>query len=192
MNIFYLSHSPKQCAKWMVDRHVVKMILETAQLLSTAHRILDGEEYIEKKNGRNIKRWKLDSDLDQKIYSATHVNHPSAVWARESIQNYDWLHDHFTCLCHEYSYRYHKRHKCHDMSKYLVKPPKNIPDVGMTPVKCAMKPEFIISEDAVINYRNYYRNGKKHLFKWTDRDPPKWLSGDLEVPEIPCGLFQSP
>ena len=82
MNIFALSSDPIASAQMMVDRHVVKMILETAQLLSTAHRILDSEHlYFDKsKNGRNIKRWRLADEREQHLYSATHVNNKSAVW----------------------------------------------------------------------------------------------------------------
>lgn len=92
MNIFYLHNDPTECAKLHADKHVVKMILEYAQLLSTAHRILDGHEVIEQTaNGRRIKRWKLESDLDKVLYKSTHSNHPSAIWVRQNQQNYIWL-----------------------------------------------------------------------------------------------------
>ena len=68
MNIFYLDPDPKTCAEMHVNKHVVKMIIEYAQLMSTAHRILDGQEYIDKTaNGRNIKRWRLDDDREQSL-----------------------------------------------------------------------------------------------------------------------------
>jgi len=175
MNIFFISHCPKIAAQEMVDRHVVKMILETAQLLSTAHRLLDGEEYIEKVKNRNIKRWKLPYPSDQ-MYLATHVNHPSAVWTRESIENYNWLFKHFTHLLEEYTYRYGKQHKCEKLVALLQQPPLNIPVTGMTPIKCAMKEEFKVSNDPIKNYRNYYRHGKTHLFKWTKREVPRWIN----------------
>ena len=93
MNIFYLHREPDIAAQMHVDKHCVKMILETCQLLSTAHRILDGEQVMGKtKLGRNVKRWMFHDYRDDKIYQATHVNHPSAVWCRHSNSNYMWLH----------------------------------------------------------------------------------------------------
>ena len=91
MNIFALSTDPIQSAEMMCDKHVVKMIIETAQLLSTAHRILDGEEYTDRTaNGRRIKRWlHPNSNMESTLYKASHINHPSAVWARKSNNNYN-------------------------------------------------------------------------------------------------------
>ena len=90
MNIFFLSENPVQAAEWMVDKHVVKMILESAQLLSTAHRIIDGRETQGKSaTGRNVKRWILNDAREPVLYSATHINHPSAVWCRQSVENYN-------------------------------------------------------------------------------------------------------
>ena len=92
MNIFYLDNDPKVCAQMHLDKHVVKMILEYCQLLSTAHRVLDGTEVMGKsKTGRNVKRWILPDKREEIVYSATHINHPSAVWARQSAMNYYWL-----------------------------------------------------------------------------------------------------
>ena len=185
MNIFYIDKSPAKCAEQMVDKHVVKMILETAQLLSTAHRILDGIEYTEKKyvpgslppRYRNVKRWSLDTDRDKVLYQATHINHPSAVWCRQSNNNYNWLFAHFLSLLNEYTYRYGKRHKCSDPAfvDALRQPPLSIPVGYFTPVTPAMADEYIISNDSVTNYRNYYSKGKVHLHKWTKRQPPDWL-----------------
>ena len=63
MNIFYLDKNPNTAAKMMCDKHIIKMILESAQMLCTAKRVLDGKLYMAKtKNGRNIKRWRLDNE----------------------------------------------------------------------------------------------------------------------------------
>jgi hypothetical protein len=180
MNIFYIDKDPKVCAEQMVDKHVVKMILETAQLLSTAHRILDGEEYIgQSASGRKARRWRLPDDRDTILYSATHINHPSAVWCRRSNNNYTWLFCHFLYLCKEYTHRYNNKiHKCEMNSLFverLSRLPTNIPVGYFTPVTPAMADEYIISPDSVTNYRNYYRRGKTHLHKWTKRQPPEWL-----------------
>lgn len=178
MNIFYLDECPIQCAEWMVDKHVVKMILETAQLLSTAHRLHDGEEYEGKtQTGRKVRRWSLSDHRDNVIYTATHINHPSAVWARTSVENYNWLVDHFFALMNEYNYRYDKQHKCFGEIGYLLQsPPNNLKDYDMTKMPSCMDDQYIISEDPIKNYRNYYQHGKSHMFSWKRRDPPPWIN----------------
>lgn len=186
MNIFYLDENPVTAAEWMVDRHVVKMILESAQLLSTAHRVLDGTEIplevkIEQEDGtiktRKKKWWLLHDSREQIIYSATHINHPSAIWCRSSIENYNWLVDHFFALMQEYTHRYEKTHKCYgELSATLASPPKNLEEFEMTLMPSAMADEYKISNDPIANYRNYYKAGKTHLHKWTNREPPSWLN----------------
>lgn len=178
MNIFYISPDPEEAARWMVDKHVVKMILESAQLLSTAHRVLDGRLTAGKsKTGRNVKRYVLEDAREPVVYTATHVNHPSAVWARKSVENYNWLYEHFFELGREYTYRYGKTHKCFqgEMPHMLSSPPHNLREYEMTLMPSAMAPEYIINADPVINYRNYYKVGKKNLHAYTRRDPPPWL-----------------
>ena len=104
MNIFYLNKSFRQTAKDHCDKHVVKMILETAQLLSTAHRVLDGDEYADRVN----------------LYKATHKNHPSAVWVRSNKEAYDWTYMLLVQLCKEYTKRYNKEHKTARLIPWLV------------------------------------------------------------------------
>lgn len=176
MNIFYIDPDPTKCAEQMVDKHVVKMILETAQLLSTAHRMIDGVEYVgSTKTGRKVKRWKLDDPRkDDIIYQATHVNHPSAVWCRQSNNNYNWLYCHFEALLKEYTYRYGKQHKCTELAPYLRNPPKAINVGPFTPVTPAMPDEYK-ADNSVDSYRNYYRIAKERMHKWTNRLPPEWL-----------------
>lgn len=178
VNIFYIDHDPVQAAQWMVDKHVVKMILESAQLLSTAHRLLDGRETEGKsKTGRKARRWVLDDDRDSVIYQATHINHPSAVWCRQSVENYNWLVDHFFALMNEYTHRYGRKHKCFgDLSYMLASPPKNLEEWFWTPMPSAMADEYIISDDSLTNYRNYYKLGKIRMHKWTNRQPPEWIN----------------
>ena len=178
MNIFYIHTDPKMCAEWSVDSHCVKMILEAAQLLSTAHRLIDGVEYTDKtKTGRNVKRWRLSDAREPVLYSATHINHPSAVWARQSSHAYAFLWCYLYEHCKEYTYRYGKVHKVESsgLLKALVSPPNNIPINYKTQPPSAMDPKYIISEDAVVNYRNYYKVGKAHLHKWKNRQPPAWI-----------------
>lgn len=176
MNIFAIERDPADCAVSMVDKHVVKMILETAQLLSTAHRLIDGEEYVGKTaTGRNVKRWRLPDEREQRLYSATHINHPSAVWCRATNNNYTWLHCHFGALLQEYTHRYGKVHKCQPMAEWLQYPPHGIPVGYLTPVTPAMPDEYKVPGDSLTSYRNYYRIAKERMHKWTKREAPEWL-----------------
>ena len=181
MNLFFLSDDPQMCAEWAVDSHCVKMILESAQLLSTAHRVLDGVQYIDASSGRKIKRWRLDDWREDKLYSATHINHPCAIWCREQTTNYRWLHDLLGEYCGEYTYRYGKIHKIEQsgLLSDLSCQPNNIKRVniedGISKPPSAMDPKYIISDDPIINYRNYYKNGKAHLHKWKNRNVPDWM-----------------
>lgn len=165
MNIFYLDSNPTLCAQSHVDRHVLKMTVETAQLLSTAHRVLDGVDL------------KFTDEREQILYKATHRNHPSAVWARESSENYVWLHALLKSLCEEYTFRYEKIHKTQrdGLMDTLGKAPNNIQSLGITEFKLAMPDEFKIEKDPVASYRNYYNGAKKDLFRWKKRDKPTWI-----------------
>ena len=136
MNIFYLNNDPKICAQMHNDSHCVKMIIEYAQLMSTAHRFLDGEEYYGKTaNGRKIKRWKLNSDLEHILYKASHVNHPSGIWVRKSISNYKWLYEMWTELNNEFMYRYNKDvpHESYRKLADALNPPSNMYELGSEP-----------------------------------------------------------
>lgn len=181
LNIFYVDTDPVIAAQSLVDKHVVKMILESAQLLSTAHRLMDGREVEGKtKTGRKARRWILDDSREPVVYMATHINHPSAVWTRTAVENYNWLADHFFALLNEYTYRYGKHHKCEgDLSYMLQSPPHNLKEYDSTTMPSAMAKEYVISDNPLTNYRNYYILGKKSLHKWTKRKPPEWLINEL-------------
>jgi len=183
MNIFMVDSDPTKAAQSLVDRHVVKMILETAQLLSTTHRVLDGAPvevtYRIPESGkvRKKKVWVLDDDRNDVLYNATHMNHPSAVWVRQSVANYAWLVEHLFALGDEYTYRYSKRHKTIEKLGYLIQsPPFNLREYDQTKMPCAMPDEYKISDDPVLNYREYYIKGKAALHRWTKREVPDWIS----------------
>jgi hypothetical protein len=177
VNIFYLDEDPRQCAEWMVDKHVVKMILETAQLLSTAHRILDGVESIDTSGPRKKKVYTLNDDRNTILYSATHINHPSAVWARSSVENYNWLVDHLFALDAEYTFRYDKQHATiTKMGVEIASPPLNLKEWDWTPMPSCMDPQYIIGEDPIANYRNYYKYGKASMHSWKKREAPEWIN----------------
>ncbi|MBT61119.1 MAG: hypothetical protein CMA63_06190 [Euryarchaeota archaeon] len=163
MNIFYLDEDPKMSAQWQCDKHVVKMILESAQLLSTAHRELDGDDW-----GDEVG-----------LYKSTHKNHPSAVWARSSKPNYDWLYDHFCALCDEYRYRYGKEHltwrKFSDVLDYA--PPSILHTKFEAPPQCM--PDPYKHSMTVKAYRNYYtldKSTKEWFCYKKGRCRPWWLS----------------
>ena len=161
------------------------MILESAQLLSTAHRLLDGVEETVNVNGRNKKVWRFvpeyQDDYRHGIYQATHVNHPSAVWARKTNNNYNWLYCLFYQLCIEYTHRYNKIHKCASMNSQLSAPPQNI-DVGyFTPPTLAMPDEYKTHGSAVACYRAYYRGEKTPFARWTNRRVPEWFMENNNV-----------
>ena len=182
MNIFYVDSDPEVAARNMVDRHVVKMILETAQLLSTAHRVIDGEEYVgQSQSGRKAKRWRLSGNVDAIMYAATHINHPSAVWVRENSANYNWLYDHLLALGREYTYRYGRTHLTIDKLKDILEDtPENIEQSNvMTKMPSCMDKQYIVSLDPIINYRNYYNYGKTDLLRWSNRPPPQWIDGTV-------------
>jgi len=182
MNIFYLHNDPKVCAEMHADKHVVKMILEYAQLLSTAHRVLDGVETVGiGDSGRKQTRYILSDDREQKLYKSTHLNHPSAIWARQSYANYVWLSKLLTELCREYTYRYGKVHKVErdGLEEELMYPPMNIANAPFTEPTPAMPPEVKVAGNSIASYHNYYINNKQHLASWrgkiNSRPVPNWF-----------------
>jgi len=177
MNIFYLDEDPKVCAQLHCDKHVVKMIIEYAQLMSTAHRVLDGEMYVDRTaNGRRIKRWRLSNTEDEKlIYKASHINHPSGIWTRTSKENYKWLFELWCQLCLEYTHRYRKRHLTDEkLFHILAKFPKNLPDGPLTKMAQAM-PDDVKTEDSIVAYQDYYKKYKRQIARWTDRPIPEFM-----------------
>lgn len=177
MNIFYLSAYPDQCAEMHNNSHCSKMIIEYAQLMSTAHRVLDGIEYYGRtKNNRKIKRWKLNSELECILYKASHINHPSGIWVRQSEKNYLWLYELWTELNKEFMYRYdHDRshESFRKLEEALYRPPMNIPYGNWTEPTPAM-PDDVKNESSLVSYRNYYIKYKQHLAKWKKREEPHW------------------
>ena len=192
MNIFFLHRDPEQAAKEHVDKHVVKMIVEYAQLLSTAHRMLDGIEYTDySKNGRKIKRYRLENPNKEKvIYKACHYNHPSAVWVRENRLHYQWLYRLFKKLGHEYTHRYGKIHSTNLLLNQLLEDsPTNIPVIDWKDPPPAMKhyPDCIVPGDSLQSYKNYYIVAKAYFAKWSKRDTPKWFTEGVEQMQTPIG-----
>lgn len=168
MNIFALSDCPQESAQSLFDCHVVKMIVETAQLLASAQHVLE-----------------LGFHLNPLCPKLTHKNHPCAIWTRESIGNYDWLIQHLICLLHEYTFRYNKIHAMNKLPELMFisfdlrnKFPNQF---KRTPFAQAM-PEKYKSDNAIEAYRSYYatekikRSDGAIMMKYTNRKPPEWLS----------------
>lgn len=183
MNIFALSEHPQIAAHQHVDKHVVKMILEYCQLLSTAHRLLDGTQMVVlSKSGRKQKVWTLPDSRDERLYRATHVNHPSAVWCRENHLRYNWLWTLLFALCEEYTYRYGKVHKCQKTG--LVDVLANVPakikiSADFSYPTPAMPDECKVPGDVIASYRNYYNMKKQAIASWrgkvASRNTPDWF-----------------
>lgn len=154
MNIFVLHNDPVEAAKLLGDKHIVKMILESTQMLSTAHHVLDGYT---------------------PFYKPTHINHPCVVWARESLCNYYWLCQHALSMCSEYTRRYKKVHKCQLMIQWFVNnPPHKFLGVKQTNFVLAI-PEAYKQDDAVESYRQYYKFDKYHIAKYKYNEVPIFL-----------------
>jgi hypothetical protein len=155
------------------------MILEYAQLLSTTHRVLDGKESVGlSASGRKQKVWLLSDKRNGALYKATHINHPSAVWARQNQQNYIWLSQLLHRLCKEYTHRYGKIHKVEreGLLEELYNWPMNIPMGEFTEPTPAMPDEYKVSGDSIQSYKNYYIGDKKRMFSWKNRETPSWVS----------------
>ena len=151
MNIFYLDENPAKAAQAMCDKHVVKMVLETAQILCSLH--------------------------DQSPYKRTHYNHPCCKWARESLANYSWLCDLGMALAREYTHRFSKTHKSQWVLEWCIEmTPGDLPDSGIT-----TRPQCVLSqfknECPITAYRDYYiyKISIMKNPKWTFRDKPEWL-----------------
>jgi hypothetical protein len=153
MNIFVLDNNSELAAKYHTDRHVIKMILESAQMMCTAVSIINNIET---------------------PYKPTHKNHPCNIWLRESLANFLWLGNLAYHLNQEYRYRFDHNYNHKSFDVLMTLPYPEIPNFGQTPFAQAM-PEKYKDDDAVKAYRKYYMNDKKYLFNWTKREMPYWI-----------------
>ncbi len=167
MNIFFLHLNPQKAAEYHCDKHVVKMILETAQLLYSAH-------------------WVLESPLPENAYKLAHKNHPCSVWVRQSTGNYLWLCLLGWWLCKEYNYRYghHKTHKTESHIVWLMNNiPNGLPHADMTSPAKAMPDDYKL-QNPIRAYRKFYIGSKlreRGIVKYTKRTPPSFLSYHLKM-----------
>jgi hypothetical protein len=140
LNVFYL--------------HVVKMVLESCQLLSTVHHLHGSAG----------------------PYKINHEKHPSTIWAAQSRENYAWLWDHFQALSEEYTRRYHKTHASAIHLEFLRDAPESVPSLGLIDPPQCMPDEFKLPGDPVEAYRRYYRGAKREFARWKDGNIPEWFN----------------
>jgi len=155
VNIFVLDENPFLAARYHCDKHVVKMILETAQILSTVLHAYDIEE-------------------TEDLYKPTHKNHPCTIWAGEDVNNFYWCSCLGLALCDEYFYRYGKRHKSEEVITFAAHNLHHLPRGPQTPFVQAM-PEQYRQKDAVEAYRAYYIGEKLKMCTYKNREVPEWL-----------------
>ena len=152
MNIFILDRDPKIAATMLCDKHVVKMIVETAQMLCTVAS-------------------KLGHDVP---YRPTHSKHPCTIWVGESVSNWNWLIDHGLAMCEEYTHRYNRIHKTQAIIEYCrdsnIGPER---DMGLTAFRLAMPGQYKC-DDPVKSYRAYYIGEKSRFAKWKTSQPAWW------------------
>lgn len=178
MNIFYLDHDPKSCAEMHIDKHSSKMLVEYAQLMSTAHRVLDGKKVKRLSKSNRLLTTYDHPRRDHYLYKSCHVNHPSNIWVRQSKENYKWLYDMWCYLHEEFKIRYAKDHKSYVKLKSILKDvPKNIPDVPFTQPLQAM-PDDVKHDDSITAYRNYYIKYKKSFATWKTKTPTWYTEGE--------------
>lgn len=189
------------------DRHCVKMILEYAQMLSTSHRLLDGNYCLASDSEKRVKPkkfWLLGGESpavttfeypevsvvykwtirDAICYNVAHPNHPCSVWARETDANYYWLFQLFDGCLREYTARYGKAHSASRLKEFLCRAPKNIRRGGQTPFALAMPEEFK-HEDPVEAYRRFYLGAKARFARWRFSETPKWFQHSMEREDVP-------
>jgi hypothetical protein len=174
-NIFVVDLDPEKAARSLCDQHVNKMITETAQMLSVAHRVLDGvPTKVRTKKGRLKLEFVLPDHREAALHKTTHLNHGCTVWARTSHSNYIWLARHGLEMAKEFTRRRGKPHKAGELIKsHLVLPPASIPRGPLTPFYLGM-PERFHDPDAVAAYRKFYVECKAFAtWKW-GCPPPNW------------------
>jgi hypothetical protein len=159
VNIFFLDWDVEKNAQYHCDKHVVKMILETAQLLCGVHHVTAHD---------------TAHDTAHVPYKLSHKNHPCSIWARDSMSNYLYLCEIGLALCEEYTYRYGKRHKSQEVIEWCLMNKPQIQDVGFTTPPKAMPDEYK-TEDVIESYRKYYLGAKKTFLTWKARKVPEWV-----------------
>lgn len=198
MNIFALHWKTRKAARWHLDKHVVKMILETCQLLYTAHWAAYFPHLLEQKSAVGLSKAQKQLSVPECMTSAPrcqttnepsyrpcHIHHPCARWARATAGNYRWLADLGRELAREFRYRFHKVHSCEAHIEWLSNHVPPIQEGERQPFAMAMAAEYQISKNPIVSYRHYYRTSKSSLLKYTGRRMPHWISNDACAKRVP-------
>lgn len=176
MNIFVLDYNPQVAAEYHCDKHVVKMILESAQILCAVHRKVYLKAMKKQSTPYEMEHGLIAERLIKEIpYKLTHANHPCTIWAGTSRSNYLWLTQLAEHLNNEYKFRFNHEvnHKSYDVIANLQH--IELPDIGLTRFAEAMPEYCKISDCTVMNYREYYRKEKSHILKYTNTQTPDWI-----------------
>lgn len=178
MNIFVLDEDPAKAARDLCNKHVVKMIIESAQILSTVYRLA-----MEERRSLPAK----DAETYPRLYKATHIHHPVTKWVRSSIHNTDWLWQHLLAIESEYNARYNQRrekqYKAWSVIRELDGHRSGIwnghGDWRLhTPFVQCMPEQYQNQGDAVAAYRAFYRGEKARFAKWEPHaaEPTWWAA----------------
>jgi hypothetical protein len=191
MNIFALHPDPWKAARWHADKHVVKMILESVQMLYTAHWVATFPFLLRAKSPQAVSRLqkRLETpssmatapyqhkDPSQRGYRPVHIHHPCTVWVRSSLSNYRWLCHLALALAKEHDYRWptNPSHSCEAHAKWLLANPPRLPSLPQTPFAKAMPADYK-KHDPIVSYRAFYRTKTSVIASYTGRHTPHWLA----------------
>jgi hypothetical protein len=153
MNIFILDNDINRCAEYHCDQHVVKMILESVQMLCTA----------------------LNKKGFSTPYKSTHIKHPCVLWVEESFENFIWLQNLALALNDEYRFRFEKDSNHKSISVLNEISNLTYENHGLTEFAQAMPDQYKVPGDAVKAYRQFYLGEKMSFAKWTKRSIPDWV-----------------
>lgn len=157
MNIFVLSTDARESAAMLCDKHICKMAIESAQMLSTAI----------------AERLEIDTDKSIGLYSPAYRHHPCTLWVGESIENFDWLVEHALEICYQFLLRFGHRHASEAIIKHAAIYAPLFDRIPRTEfVQCM--PDFYKGQDPVDAYRRYYRTEKSRFATWKNTQPPYW------------------
>ena len=186
MNIFALSKKPREAAEQMIDKHVIKMPTETCQMLHTNILYMQYvHTYGKEPQLKDLKAF--HQEIGSELMKPAMLNHPSTIWARQSLDNFEWLYAHGSALCREYTYRYDKEHgsykRIHQVYDYKeIIFVHGFPKEGLTPVTIAMDDSYRIEntfddewEFVIESYRHYYLEGKWKFAEWKKDRRPEWF-----------------